>query len=258
VSLREWNAAQYHCLSEPQVAWGARVLEAIELRGDERVLDAGCGTGRVTAMLAGRVPRGRLVALDRSRQMLERAREVLAPHRALLVCATLPDVPLVAAVELIFSTATFHWVLDHPALFRAMHRALVPGGRLVAQCGGAGNLDRLHTRARRLMQSPAFAAAFAAWTPPWEFADADTTARRLGEAGFERVETWLEPAPTVLADAERYAAFLTTVIFRDHLNYLRNEASRRAFIGELTAEGAGDTPRFSLDYQRLNVVARKP
>jgi trans-aconitate methyltransferase len=253
----EWNASEYHRLSGPQVGWGEKVLARLALEGDERALDAGCGTGRLTAQLLERLPRGRVIGLDRSRNMLAEACRGLPAERTAFVCAALPHIPLRDAVDLVFSTATFHWVLDHPALFRSIHSALRSGGRLHAQCGGCGNLARVHDRAQMLMRQPPFAEWFERWTPPWEFADAETTAQRLAEAGFADIETSVEAAPTILSDAEGYHDFLTTVIFRDHLAYLPTEARRRAFIDELTRQAAGDDTPFLLDYWRLNIHARK-
>jgi trans-aconitate 2-methyltransferase len=253
----EWNAAEYHRLSGPQVAFGEKVLARLALVGDEDVLDAGCGTGRLTAQLLERLPRGRVLCLDRSRNMLEEARRGLPADRTGFVCAALPRIPLRHAVDVVFSTATFHWVLDHPALFRAIHGALRPGGRLHAQCGGGPNLAHLHARGQILMRQPPFARWFEGWTPPWEFADAETAARRLAAAGFVAIGTSVEAAPVVLADAGRHHDFLTTVIFRDHLTYLPTEQLRHAFVAELSRQAAEDETPFLLDYWRLNLQAQK-
>jgi trans-aconitate 2-methyltransferase len=254
----EWDASEYHQLSDPQVAWGRRVLARLDLRGDEGVLDAGCGTGRLTLELADALPLGRVICLDWSTRMLEQARETLRNVRACFVRARLPSIPFGSHVDAVFSTATFHWVRDHPALFREIYRTLRPGGRLVAQCGGAGNLDRLHARARLLMAQRPFAPSFAGWIPPWEFADGETTAARLAAAGFERIETGLEEALTVLPDAPRYGAFLRTVVLRDHLSYIAEPDLREAFISALVRQAEDDDPPFSLDYWRLNLAASKP
>src|SRR6185437_15045716 len=93
---REWNAEAYHRLSEPQYAWGRRVLERLSLRGDETVIDAGCGTARLTVELAAKVPRGRVLASDLSENMLHRAREVITAAHArnlVLVCADSTHLP---------------------------------------------------------------------------------------------------------------------------------------------------------------------
>src|SRR6187431_1425343 len=76
---RDWDARTYDRVADPMTRWGAAVLDRLPLRGDERVLDAGCGSGRVTELLAERLPGGRVVALDGSSQMVAAARERLAP-----------------------------------------------------------------------------------------------------------------------------------------------------------------------------------
>ena len=138
----EWDASAYERVSGPQLGWGRTVLDRIPLRGDEAALDAGCGTGRVTRLLAERLPEGRVIGVDGSQAMVAEARERLADlaPRVTVRQGDLLELELDEPVDLIVSTATFHWILDHDTLFRRLNAALRPGGRLVAQCGGAGNV----------------------------------------------------------------------------------------------------------------------
>jgi len=147
--VAEWDAERYHQISGPQQAWGRRVLGRLALQGHERVLDLGCGTGRVTGEIAACVPRGRVVGLDRSPAMLATAGAWLREHApgVRLVLGDGAALPFRRAFDAVFSGATFHWIHDHAALFRSIITALEPGGRLVAQCGGAGNLALLQGRA---------------------------------------------------------------------------------------------------------------
>jgi trans-aconitate methyltransferase len=260
-SAREWDAATYHVVSNPHVVWGNRVLARLPLRGDESVIDAGCGTGRLTALLLERLPHGRVLALDASENMLRTAEAELRPRfgdRVSFRQVDLQTLEVDTPVDAIFSTATFHWIPDHDALVRRLFAALVPGGRLVAQCGGGPNIARLVARVATLMATPPFAASFAGWSGPWTFADAETTARRLRAAGFVEVETSLEPAPTILPDAETYRRYLASVVFGSHLARLPDESTRTAFIAALTDQAATDDPPFSLDYWRLNLAGRRP
>lgn len=255
---REWNAASYHQVSAPQTTWGERVLARLALQGDERVLDAGCGSGRLTASLLDRLPHGRVVALDRSWNMLQVARTNLRPvygTHVSFVQAALPDLPCAAAVDVVFSTATFHWVPDHPALFAAIHRALVPGGRLHAQCGGGPNLHEAHALAEQVMGQPPFAPHFAGWPGVWQFANVEETEARLGAAGFIDRDVWLEEATTTLASEADYRAFVTTVIYHPHLARLPQEL-HGGFIDAVTALAAAAPTPFTLDYWRLNLSAR--
>ena len=136
---REWDAETYDAISDPQFSWGMEVLERFELRGDEAAIDAGCGSGRVAERLVDRLPSGSLLAVDASEAMIAKARERLGDRASYLV-ADLSELEVTEPVDLIFSTATFHWILDHDRLFGRLRRALQPGGRLVAQCGGIGNV----------------------------------------------------------------------------------------------------------------------
>ena len=258
---REWNAASYHRVSGPQTAWGRRVLSRLRLHGDERVIDAGCGTGRLTGELMQMLPQGRLVAIDRSWNMLITARANLRPDfgtRISYVRVALPMMPFLAWADLVFSTATFHWVRDHATLFAAILRSLRPGGRLLAQCGGGPNLVEAHRLAEDVMRRQPFSAYFQEWSGVWEFSTAELTAERLHAAGFTDIATNLEPAPTTLSDEASYREFVTTVIYNPHLDQLPAGPLRARFIDEITERAAAQNPPFTIDYWRLNLEGRRP
>ena len=259
--MAEWNAEAYHRVSDPHVGWGMRVLARLPLEGDECVLDIGCGTGRLTERLLERLPRGHVVAIDVSPNMLQVARGHLAPRFAKRVSFARADaaaLPLAGGADAVFSTATFHWVLNHAALFQGIFSALKPGGRLVAQCGGGPNIQRLHDRCVIVEQRPEFAPYFRDWRGPWHYADAATTAQRLEVAGFIDIATSLEPSPVVQSDAAAYRDFVTNVICRPHLARLPEEELRTRFMDVITEQAASDSPPFEIDYWRLNIDARKP
>ncbi len=259
--MTDWNATAYHKVSGPQTSWGEKVLARLEVRGNELAIDAGCGSGRLTGALMERLPGGRLVAIDRSWNMLLTARTNLRPvygPRVIYAHVSLPDLPFSNAADLVFSTATFHWIKDHPALFAGIFGALRPGGRLHAQCGGGPNLARAHQLANTLMRAEPFARYFAGWPGPWEFASAEVTAARLRAAGFVDVDTSLEEAPTTLATEVDYREFVTTVIYHPHLALLPTPELKQAFIDQVTELSAKEDPPFTLDYWRLNMAARKP
>jgi trans-aconitate 2-methyltransferase len=258
-STREWNSSAYHRLSGPQVSWGKKVLSRLRLRGDEVVLDAGCGTGLLTADLLEALPRGRVVGIDLSKNMLRSAREHLqgkfAGHVTLVACDLL-HLPFKRVFDGIVSTAAFHWVLDHDRLFMNLNMALRRGGWLEAQCGGGPNLARLRTRADALAARAKFAPFFAGFREPWLYQDAEEAAATLSRAGFVEVETSIEPALTVLENAEQYIEFARNIILREHLQRLPREELRDAFMAELAKQAAADDPPFSLDYWRLNLRGR--
>jgi trans-aconitate 2-methyltransferase len=251
-AVRGWNADVYHRVSGPHVAWAEAILDRLELTGEETVLDAGCGSGRVTVLLLERLPRGRIIAVDNSQTMLARAREELDPARADVREADLAQLRLGAGeqVDAVFSNAVFHWVADHDALFGSLARALAPGGRLSAQCGGAGNVAAVHQAAIVAVADVGLAEHFAGWAGPWNFAGPDVTEKRLRAAGFEDIECWLEAWP-VNPDEPR--AYLETVCLGPHLERLPKNTHER-FLDAVMAR-LGEHP--TLDYVRLNIVAQR-
>lgn len=254
---KEWNADAYHRLSEPQFAWGRRVLDRLPLEGTECVLDAGCGSGRLTRALAERVERGLTVGCDLSENMAHAAAGTVGASNArVVVCADLSLLPFRSgAFDAAFSTATFHWVLDHDRLFREIRRVMRRGARLEAQCGGGPNLAVIHARADAAAREPRFREYFASWRDPWLFASVAETEARLHRVGFDTARCWLEAAPTTFATIDRYRAFLDSVVMRPYLARLPAPSLRHEFLDALVAQAAADDPPFTLDYWRLNISA---
>jgi len=219
-----WDAQAYDRIADPQEAWAREILARADLRPGETVLDAGCGSGRVTKLLLER--RVRVVAVDADAAMVAKAREQLPPEVEVrqedLLNLKVPD----PGVDVVFC-AVFHWITDHDRLFANLRAALKPGGRLVAQCGGHGNLARV------LEHAPDRAG-------DWLYATPEDTERRLRAAGFTEARAWLEPKPTRVDDLVEY---LSTVVFRA-------SGDPRA-ITERVAQRIDH-----LDYVRLNVEAR--
>jgi trans-aconitate 2-methyltransferase len=226
---------------------GEAVLERLRLSGDETVIDAGCGSGRVTEALIERLPRGRVIALDASESMLEAARRRLE-GRAQLMQMDLLELALEEPVDAIFSTATFHWIPDHERLFGRLHGALRLGGQLVAQCGGEGNITILRGQANELLAHEPYARHFEGWRPPWNYAGAEQTSERLHAAGFGEARCWLTPAPT---QPEEPREFLSTIVLGPHVQRLPEELRER-FMDEVL-ERLGEP--VTVDYVRLNIDA---
>jgi len=246
---RDWDGATYDRISAPMEAMGLAVLERLELRGDETVVDAGCGSGRVTQALMARLPAGHVIGIDASADMLGAARRRLGPDADIRTQDLLElDLGADAPVDAILSTATFHWIADHPALFARLRGVLRDGGRLVAQCGGAGNVARVHAAAEAVGEMPPFAEHLEGWVGPWNFAAPEPTEERLLAAGFSDARCWLHPQPVIPPDPRTY---LRTIILGAHLERLP-EALRDPFV-EAVVAGLGEP--VTIDYVRLNIDA---
>jgi trans-aconitate 2-methyltransferase len=247
---REWDAEVYDRVSDPQFEWALPVLDRLPLEGDETVLDAGCGSGRVTEQLVGRLPGGRVIAVDASEAMLEKARERLG-SRADVREADLAELELDEQVDAVFSNAVFHWILDHDRLFARLHAALRPAGRLVAQCGGRGNVASLVRVLIEVVAQERFVHHFHDFEAEWNFAAPEETEGHLRAAGFEEVHCWLEDK---IVRPREPLAFLHTVALGQHLAALPEEL--RQPFAEAVAERMGEP--LTLDYVRLNIDARRP
>jgi trans-aconitate 2-methyltransferase len=245
---RDWDATTYERLSAPMTAMGTEVLDRLVLRGDETVLDAGCGTGNVTRLLHERLPHGHVIAVDAAPSMVEQARALL-PDDVDVRQADLLELRLDEPVDAILSTATFHWVPDHARLFANLHAALKPGGRLVAQCGGHGNVAAVKQAGIDVAQEAPYAQHFAGWATDWTFATPEETDRRLRAAGFTDVWCWLT---RVDVDPGDPAAYLRAICLGSFLARLPEEL-RDPFVADALARLPDP---LEIHYVRLNMLAR--
>jgi trans-aconitate 2-methyltransferase len=250
-STPDWDARTYHRVSAPHQDWAEALFDRLALRGDETVLDAGCGSGRVTRKLLDRLPDGRVIAVDGAPSMVAEARAVLDDERATVIGSDLLALELDTPVDAVFSSAVFHWIADHDALFARLHAALAPGGRIVAQCGGEGNIAGFRRQADAVAAREPYAPYLAGWTGPWNYASAERTAERLKRAGFTEIETWLQPWDVTPPEP---ATYLRTICLHPHTERLP-EALREPYIADVLAATGEEV---LLDYVRLNLDARRP
>ena len=245
-----WDAATYHRASDVQEARTVALLERIELRGDETVLDAGCGSGRATERILERLPGGRVIAVDSSPEMVEHARRTLG-DRATVLRADLTELELDEPVDVVVSNAAFHWVLDHERLFAHLYEALQPGGTLIASYGGTGNLDGFLALAATAAAEPEFAPHLAGYEPAWCFRGAEETEAILRAAGFSEVSAALDSLEEQPLDPAGYAR---TAPLLCYLQLLPPEL-HDSFV-ERVIERCGTPMR--IDHVRLTIEARRP
>jgi len=245
---REWDARTYDSLPLPHLGWGVRALGRLPLRGDERVLDAGCGTGRDTEGLLNRLPYGRVVAVDGSVRMLDQLRERLTGRldRIEVVHADLTKpLPFDGEVDAVFSVAAFHWIDDHAALFAALASRMRSCARLVAECGGEGNITSVNTAVAEVLGGERDG-------HDWRFAGVEDTRARLAAAGFTDIDVTLRPAPARFERGAQLESFLATVILGARLDGMA-ESERGPFVTAVAARLAEPV----VDYVRLEFSAMR-
>jgi trans-aconitate 2-methyltransferase len=248
----DWDAATYDRVADPQEEWGREVLARLELAGDETVLDAGCGSGRVTRLLLERLPKGSVIGVDAAPSMIETARAAFAgDDRVDLRVANLLELELAHPVDAIYSNATFHWILDHNRLFARLLALLRPGGRMEAQCGGQGNVAEWIRAVESAEGDERFSAYLRGMPATLNFASVDDTEYRLERAGFEVRRVWLEDRTVVPSEPR---AFVSSVALAQHLHRLPPELHDQFLDAVL---GSMARP-LTLEYVRLNISARRP
>jgi len=191
--MAQWNAGDYHRHSTAQATWAAELLDKLALRGDEAVLDIGCGDGRTTADIASRVPDGRVVGVDNSPEMIGFARQAFPPDAHANLTFELQDARALGfsqEFDVVFSNAALHWVVDHEPVLRGISQALRPGGRLLLQMGGRGNAAAAAEVFGEVTARPHWAACFEGFSFPYGFHGPEDYRRWMAAAGLtpQRVE----------------------------------------------------------------------
>jgi trans-aconitate 2-methyltransferase len=247
-STRDWDASTYQRVALPHEDWARAVLDRLGLEGGETVLDAGSGSGRTTSIVIERVPDGRVIAVDGSPSMVEGVKEVLRPQDVAIV-SDLTKLELDEQVDAVFSTAVFHWITDHDALFARMRAALRDDGLFAAQCGGEGNIDAFRKAGEEVASREPYAQHLEGIEKLWNYAGPEETEARLHAAGFDDVRCWLEPWPV---DPPEPDVFARTICLGAHIERLPEDLRDR-FVADVLA--AQPSP-LRLGYVRLNIAAR--
>ncbi len=247
----DWDAGAYARVAIPQRLWSTAVLDRLKLSGDETVLDAGCGSGEVTEALLAKLPDGRVIAVDGSPSMVEQTRARLPADRVEVICRDLTELGLDAVADHAFSNAVFHWIHDHDRLFAGLFRAIRPGGQLVAQCGGEGNVAEMVAALETVMAEEPWRDQLVGFGAMWNFAGTEETRARLEAAGFTEVECSLEEQ---VARPKEPQAFVEASVLAPVRARLSPESFDAFSDRMMDAMGRPET----FQYVRLNIKARRP
>ncbi|MCH7485051.1 MAG: methyltransferase domain-containing protein, partial [Chloroflexi bacterium] len=256
----DWNAAVYDRIGTPMRGWAQQVIDDLELRGDETVLDAGCGSGSVTLDLLRKLPDGKVYAVDSSPEMTANLAAELAERgitNVVALTASLADFTLPEQVDAVFSNAVFHWVPDDDGLFGSLARATKPGGRLRAQCGGAGNIARLTEATHAVEKRAPYREHFSGDSEFRKYRSGEEARSAMERNGWRDVRGNLFEAPVTFEDEDAAVLYLRTIILQHQAAALPEELSGR-FLRDVVAETVErfGAP-FCADYVRLDLWATR-
>ncbi len=209
-----WNAAEYAANSAVQQSWARELIAKLNPRGDERILDVGCGDGKVTAEIARAVPQGSVLGVDASPEMIAFAQKTFpAPKNRGLkfrICDARKLVALKGQFDILFSNAALHWVDDHEAILHGAAAVLKTGGRLVISCGGKGNAHEVFLALRPEMRLKRWREFFRQMPMPYFFHAPGDYEKWLPKFGFNIRTLKLAPKDATYAGAEGFATWLRT------------------------------------------------
>jgi trans-aconitate methyltransferase len=259
-----WNPQDYAQHSHIQESWARELLTQIDLRPDDIVLDIGSGDGRTTAAIAANVPNGHVVGIDLSSEMIAHATAQHSHPRTnniRFVQADAAALPFESEFSVVFSNAALHWVQDQRAAVHGIARALRPGGRLIAQCGGRGNVAAVIATFERVAASPPWRDVSTPGEMPYRFHDASDYKTWLEEARLEVQECRLIQRDMVHENHSTFIGWLRTawhphtagVALELRDSFLEETASRYIAAHPLDNHG-----RVHVAAVRLQVRARKP
>jgi trans-aconitate 2-methyltransferase len=256
-----WNAEVYDRIGTPMRGWAQAVIDDLGLRGDETVVDAGCGSGSVTFDLLERLPSGRIFAVDNSAEMIDKLSETIAERgetRIMPILASLTDFKIPEPADVVFSNATLHWIQDDANLFRCLFAATKPGGRFRAQCGGAHIFSKLMPAAITVRMREPFVQHLGDYRDAKNYRSPERAVELMETAGFTDARSSAFDAPVEFEVEDEAALYLRTIILRDHVANLPEDLGDpyvRAVIREYIDRNGSP---FTADYVRLNLWASRP
>ena len=261
-----WDATTYDRISDAQESWGQEILEYRKWKGNEIVLDAGCGTGRTTKILSIKVPQGKVIAVDSDLSMIRLAKENLAKFSNIeFIKMDISQLELAEKVDVVFSNATLHWILNHKKVFECFWQILSLDGQLLIQCGGHRDLAKTLSIIHKVSKAKEFYHYFSnnkeddIWKQTWYFARKEDTEKILQEIGFRNIQVFLEDREAKFHNKEEYFLFIKTIVLIPYLKYLPNEMLKDKFAKSVIQEIETNAKelQWKLDFVRLNINAIK-
>ncbi len=187
MSSYNWNAEDYERNSKAQQQWARELIGKLSLSGSEKILDVGCGDGKVTAEIASFVPNGNVIGVDNSIPMIELANKRYPPKEYSNLSFEVMDAKSLSFSEcfdIVFSNAALHWLKDHGPVVKGAYRGLRPGGKILFQMGGKGNAKVILSVLEEIVSLPRWGLYFEDFEFPYGFLGTEQYEELLNDTGF--------------------------------------------------------------------------
>ncbi|WP_342306464.1 methyltransferase domain-containing protein [Methanolobus sp. ZRKC5] len=254
-----FDGQKYEKFSKPQQDWGSRLMDELDLQGDECILDLGCGNGLLTEKLAKKVPDGRVVGVDSSVSMLEQANYHKADNMEFRLL-DMEDMIIEEKFDVIFSNAALHWVKDHSHVLNTIHDSLKSNGIMRVQFAGKGNCIHIAGVMMEAISSPEFESEFRSFEWPWYMPDKGEYEELLRLSGFEQYRVWIENADRNFPDDESFVGWIEQPSLVPFVSVLSEDRASlfRDFVVDKAKKVAGQPDGTYFEFfRRLNIFAVK-
>ncbi len=255
----EFDAGKYQKASAHQKEWGEKLINELDLAGDERILDLGCGDGAITEQLAAIAPRGEVVGIDGSQNMIEAARHRQRPNLS-FVRMDINSLEFTDEFDLVFSNATLHWIKDHTRLLANIHACLRENGTVRLNFAADGNCSHLIEVLKTAVELAQYSGYFADFDWPWYLPTVTEYEALLRQSPFRDARVWGEPADRYFADADAMVQWIdqpALVPFIKSVGESDKQHFRDFVVEHMIKETLQEDGTCFETFRRVNVLAGK-
>lgn len=255
----EFDGKKYKEASIHQKEWGTKVINDLPFRGDEKVLDLGCGDGVLTSQIASLLPRGYVLGIDASQGMIRTAQEHKVDNLEFQQM-DIDAMSFVDAFDVVFSNAALHWVKDHKRLWQNVYMALRPDGIVHFNFAGEGNCANFFQVVKEVMDFPEYKGSFRDFAWPWFMPKVHEYEKLIKEFQFREIKVWEENADRCFASATPMINWIdqpSIVPFLTYVEDTKRQEFRDLVVEKMLKNTSRQDGTYFETFRRVNVLAKK-
>jgi len=255
----EFDGEKYSKASKHQKEWGRKLIEEIDSKKDDIVLDLGCGDGLLSRVIKDIVKEGYILGIDSSRGMISKAKEYQTKNLEFRQL-DINDIDFEDMFTVIVSNATLHWVKDHNRLLRNCHKALRKGGILRFNFAGGGNCLNLIDAVKKQIKKEEFSGYFKTFEWPWYMPGEKDYEKTIDTGPFSEFKIWVEKADRYFKDKEEMIKWIEQPSLVPFLKNISEKELKEKFTNEVEEEMIKrtklDDGRCFEPFRRINAYAK--